>query len=110
MYVPSHILGIQLPAQIKPPYSLRHIRTYRLVTTTDCCMNSSLYKALDYFNSLPIHLHPISFPLLFRKEIHSLLLNFVCSCPSHPTPHIDSANNGIHPSFLSFGNVPPLQA
>ena len=109
MYVPSHILGIQLPAQITPAYSLRHVRTYWLVTTrTDCCMNSSLYKALDYFNSLPIHLHPISFPLLFGKEIHSLLLNFVCSCPSHATPLIDGAINGIHPSFLSFGNVPPL--
>ena len=85
----SHIrvLGIALPAQITPAYGLRHSRTYRLVTTrTDCCMNSPLYKALDNFNSLPILLRSISSPLLFRKGIHSLLLNSVCAYSNHPTP------------------------
>ena len=87
MYAPSHILGIALPAQITPAYSLRHSRTYRLVTTrTDRGMNSPLYEALDYFNFLPIHLRSISSQPLFRKDTHSLLLNSVCSCSSHPTP------------------------
>ena len=87
MHAPSQILGIALPPQTTRAYSFRHSRTYRLVTTrTDRCMNSPLYKALDYFNSLPILLCSISSPPLFKKEIHSLLLNSVCSCSNHPTP------------------------
>ena len=87
MYAPSHILGIALPAQITPAYSLQHSHTYRVGTTrTDRCMNSPLYKALDYFNSLPILLRSISSPPLFQKESYSLLLDFVCSCSNHPTP------------------------
>ena len=89
MYAPSHILGIALPSQTTPACSFRHSRTYRLVTTrTDRCMNSPLYTALDYFNSIPILLRSISSPPLFKKEIHPLLLNSVCSCSNHPTPPI----------------------
>ena len=86
MYALSHILGIALPPQTTPAHSFRHSRTYRLVTArTNSCMNSPLYKALDHFNSLPILLRSILSPPLFKKEIHSLLLNSVCSCSNYPT-------------------------
>ena len=47
-------------------------------------LHEPLYKALDYFNFPPILLRSISSPLLFRKEIHSLLLSSVCACSNHP--------------------------
>ena len=87
MYGPYDLLGIALPPQTTPAYRFRHSRTYRLVTTrTNCCTNSPLYKALDHFNSLPILLRSTLSPPLFKKEIHSLLLNSVCLCSNYPTP------------------------
>ena len=87
MYAPSHILSIALPPQTTPAYSFRHSSTYRLVTTrTNCCMNSPLYKASDHFNSVLILLRSILSPPLFKKEIHSILLNSVYSCSNYPTP------------------------
>ena len=50
---------------------------------------------------------------LFKKEVHSLLLNSVCSCSNHPTPyHIPSSrtdrhkDSPIYKSLYLFNSLP----